>query len=311
MLRLWLVCLAALLGVCGSVWACAPVNTDLHAHAPGIWVRAGRAQDPSGWTEPVVIWVDERRVWVGDPGPHRCAGLALRREIERRWPGRTHHLINSHAHPRNVLANAAWPKGTPIHALPQTRRDMARRCPSCLNTLRQQLGEDWMRGTRIVLPNRSLQVGQVLNMAGQRWSVVELKAAHTASDLLLREAAGQGWWAPSLVAWQAVPELSRVGVAQWLAALRDLGPEPALAMVGAASAQAAAQHVSATQAYLARLDHTLRQALDQGRSQHEFYAGWDGSGLGPFQESEQRQHQLNVQMLWMLLEDADLSPPRR
>ena len=181
----------ALVGACvagGAAGAgvCPPVDIALQHATGGVWVRPARADALAGWTEPTVVWVDRRTVWIADPGPHRCAGLALRRWLLARWPGRAHRLINTHAHPENVLANSAWPQGTPIYALAGVREQMQRRCPTCLRNLRATLGPQWMAGTRITLPNRLLHPGQSLWLAGARWQVVAHGHAHTEADLSLR-----------------------------------------------------------------------------------------------------------------------------
>ena len=58
--------------------SCPPLAVNMQPVAPGVWLKPAQPGATSGWTEPTVVWADPRQVWVLDPGPHRCAGLALR-----------------------------------------------------------------------------------------------------------------------------------------------------------------------------------------------------------------------------------------
>lgn len=303
-------CLAgiAILMLGKALHACPPLEVGLLQQEPDIWVRPGRALDPAGWTEPVVVWVGPAQIWVGDPGPHRCAGLALRRELQKRWPGRTHQLINSHAHPRNVLANSAWPQGTPIHSLARVQREMATRCPGCVQSLRDELGPDWMHGTRIVLPNRIWRPGQWVNMGLSRWQIEAAEPAHTEADLLLKQPQRRLWWAPSVVGWQEVPDLTRADLAEWKHLVQRAQAVAAWKMLGASSQRAALGLLDRTDAYLTAIDVMLIQAQRDGRYQHELYAWFDGLPTPAPGQQGLRQHQLNVQKVWRDLEDkADFS----
>lgn len=296
---------ALALVLCGSAHAaCPPLRVDLQPIAPGLWQRAADPGAAHGWTEPTLVAVDARQLWVIDPGPHRCAGLALRRELARRWPGRAQQLINSHAHPDNVLANSAWPRGTPIYALPGVAEQMHTRCPTCLKYQTQKLGRAWMAGTRIVLPNQPLHPGQTLRLGGLRWQVQAQSHAHTEVDLSLWQPE-QGWWfAGGLVAWDGVPDLSRGSLSGWRAALpalppRVLGADPAIA----------AQRWQATRDYLDALHAHVQQADAEGWDLSQVL-GWPGPAALQSATPEQRnRHQRNLQKVWRELEEASLGAP--
>lgn len=302
----WAVLCLGLFGAATAHGACPPLTPRLQQVAPGAWVKPAWPQDPSGWTEPTVVWADAHTTWVLDPGPHRCAGLALRRWLRQHLPGRTEHLINTHAHPDNVLANSAWPAGTPIHALAGVRQQMQHRCPTCLAHLRQTLGDPWMQGTHIVLPNRVLQPGQWLVLAGQRWQVREHTHAHTEHHLSLWQPDQRVWVAAGLVAWGGLPDLARSRVRPWLAALKEVQATQPLAIWGGTTPQAGLAPLARTQAYLQALDDDITQAMAQGKSVLEHLGLPLSPALAPLlPPAEWPRHQLNLMHEWQLREDED------
>lgn len=283
--------------------------------APGVWLKPAQPGAASGWTEPTVVWAGARQVWVLDPGPHRCAGLALRQWLAHHVPGRSVQLINSHAHPENVLANSAWPRGTPIHALAGTHDQMARRCPTCLKYMQQTLGPRWMRGTRVVLPNRTLAPGQWLTLAGQRWQVQAHAPAHTEADLSLWQPDTRTWLAAGLVAWSGLPDTTRGRVQPWLQALATRLPAQPADTIATTSADAAViwgappsnglDQARQTQRYLAALDALIERNQAAGLSVLEVLAQPPGPVLQPWLTSPPaiERHQRNLMHEWQLRED--------
>ena len=312
--------------------ACPPLAVNMQPVAPGVWLKPAQPGAASGWTEPTVVWADARQVWVLDPGPHRCAGLALRQWLARHVPGRSVQLINSHAHPENVLANSAWPRGTPIHALAGTHDQMARRCPTCLKFMHNTLGLRWMRGTRVVLPNRTLAPGQWLTLAGQRWQVQAHAPAHTEADLSLWQPDTQVWLAAGLVAWNGLPDTTRGRIQPWLQALAtrlpaqpaDTASAHAAVIWGAPSSSArlpssgnketapqgpdmpnGLNQAHQTQRYLAELDGLIERSQAAGLSVLEVLAQPPGPAFQPWLTSPQaiERHQRNLMHEWQLRED--------
>jgi glyoxylase-like metal-dependent hydrolase (beta-lactamase superfamily II) len=295
----------------GGCWACPPVQVGLVQVADDLWLRPALARAPDGWTEPTLVWVNAHQLWIVDPGPHRCAGAALRRDLLQRWPGRTHQIINTHAHPQNVLANSAWPTGTPIHALRKVRQQMAMRCPLCLSNLRQSLGAQWMQGTRWVLPNRVLVPGQWLPLGQGRWQVRAHEPAHTESDLSLWNADQGQWFAASLVAWQGLADLSRADVRGWLHAMQaDPSAGAVRVWVGSGQAGQAQERFEATQRYLQALHTHVGDALAKGQSVHDLLDWTEPLALHERSTEQLHQHQMNVQRVWHQLEQALFEPSR-
>jgi glyoxylase-like metal-dependent hydrolase (beta-lactamase superfamily II) len=303
--------LALLIMLCSaSTAACPAVTVGLVQVAKDLWLRPAPVQASDGWTEPTLVWVNAHTLWVLDPGPHRCAGQALRRELQQRWPGRLQQLINTHAHPENVLANSAWPAGTPIYALPGVRAQMAKRCALCLRNLRDSLGKKIMKGTRWVLPNRSLHPGQILPLGAGRWQVLAHHSAHTETDLSLLEMNSHQWFAGSLVAWQGLPDLSRASLEGWRSAMARADTQPAgVTWVGDADAAASQLKWEGTRSYLQALHAQVSQALARGQSMHEAMQAWQAVPPNLRSPAMLRRHDINVQRAWRQLEEAAFDAP--
>jgi glyoxylase-like metal-dependent hydrolase (beta-lactamase superfamily II) len=98
-------------------------------------------------------------VIVIDSGANHRHGEAILATVARVTPKPVKLLINTHPHPQNVLGNSAFAeRGIPILATAATVVAMNERCPNCLASLRESVGDEAMRGTRIQLPDTTLTV---------------------------------------------------------------------------------------------------------------------------------------------------------
>ncbi|MEN9843274.1 MAG: hypothetical protein RLZZ612_1103 [Pseudomonadota bacterium] len=307
-----LLCLTlCLLGM--PTWAlsatCPTLALEMKAVAPRVWLKPADPHAASGWREPTVVWVNNHDIWVLDPGPHRCAGLALRAWLARHWPDLPQRLINSHAHPENVLANAAWPLGTPIYALAETKTEMAWRCPDCLATLRRTLGEAWTQGTEIILPNRVLQAGQILHLGGLPWEVMAHPQAHTESHLSLWQPTQRIWIPVGLVAWDGLPDGTRSHAKAWQAALQDMAHRQPQYIWGAADTRLSLHRWLDTRWYWQTVMQHLQDVQAQGQSVLEalprlsYPPHLSTPDLSP--ERATARHQQNLLREWQYLENED------
>ena len=302
----------AMLGLTGgAVWGseCPILSLNLTSVTPRIWLKPADPHAASGWREPTVVWVNDDAIWILDPGPHRCAGVALRAWLARRWPDRPHRLINSHAHPENVLANVAWPLGTPIYALADTQQAMAWRCPECLATMRHTLGEAWTQGTEIVLPNRVLQGGDRLTLGGLEWEVLAHQRAHTESHLSLWQATQRIWIPVGLVAWDGLPDGTRSHAKAWQAALQDMQQRQPQQIWGAADARLSLHRWLDTRWYWEAVVQQLQHTQAQGVSMLEVLPvlGYPKHLSTPDLDIERAttRHRHNLLREWQHLENED------
>ncbi|MGS5088088.1 MBL fold metallo-hydrolase [Hydrogenophaga sp. A37] len=315
--------LALLALVFGAVAArAAPTAADCRALepvpwqavAPGVWVwlppGAGDVSAANaGHVVPTSVVLGGREAMVIDPGPSQRHGLRLRRSIECRFKARVRWIVNTHAHSENVLANSAFADlvadgRVDIFATAATREGMAQRCPDCLASLTQRVGEAAMAGTHIVLPNRTLAEGDGLRVGAFDLRVMRVEQGHTEGDLVLWNPHHRLLWAGGLVYQGRVPELAQGRVDDWLAALTRLDalkPKQVLSTVWSKGRQGVPPPaLAATRDYLQSLRERILQAMDEGAQPQEI----ERVNLPAFQhwEGYSARHGFNVQRAWRELE---------
>lgn len=284
------------------------------AVAPGVWVwqppGAGDVTAANaGHVVPTSVVIGGREAMVIDPGPSNRHGQRLRRSIECRFKASVRWIVNTHAHSENVLANSAFADlaaagRLDILATAATRDGMAQRCPDCLASLTQRVGEAAMADTQIVLPNRTLAEGDELRVGVFRLQVMRVERGHTEGDLVLWNPRHRLLWAGGLVYDGRVPELAQGRVDDWLAALtrmEDLKPRQVLSTVWSKGRQGVPPPaLAATRDYLQSLRERALQAMDEGAQPQEI----DRVNLPAFQhwEGYAARHGFNVQRAWRELE---------
>jgi glyoxylase-like metal-dependent hydrolase (beta-lactamase superfamily II) len=264
----------------------------------------------AGHVLPTSVLVSGREALVIDPGPSQAHGERLRRSLACRFGAQVRTIVNSHAHSENVLANSAFADEvaagrTEIVASGATREGMAQRCPDCLASLTQRLGEAAMAGTRIVLPTRTVTEGDELRLGRWRLRVARVEHGHTEGDLVLWNERYRIVWAGGLVYQRRVPELAQGQLDGWLAALERLQAQRPRHLISTLWSQAPSPEKSppalaATRAYLEALREQTLRAMDQGVQPQEIdkvelpaFRDWAGYGA---------RHGFNVLRAWRELE---------
>ena len=296
------------------------------AVVPGVWVwlppdGGDVTEANAGHVLPTSVIIAGREALVIDPGPSQRHGERLRRSLACRFGARVHTIVNTHAHSENVLANSAFADEvaagrTEIVASVPTREGMALRCPDCLASLTQRVGEAAMAGTQITLPTRTVQAGDVLRLGRWRFQVVRVEHGHTEGDLVLWNAKHRILWAGGLVYGDRVPELAQGRLDGWLDALDRLQarrPRHLISTVWstAPSREGPPPALVATRSYLAALRERTLRAMDEGVQPQEtgqvalpafrHWAGYDA------------RHGFNVLRAWRELEPVwmDRTAPTR
>jgi glyoxylase-like metal-dependent hydrolase (beta-lactamase superfamily II) len=284
------------------------------AVAPGAWVwlppdGGDVSAANAGHVVPTSVLVSGRQALVIDPGPSHRHGERVKRSLACRFGAQVRWIVNTHAHSENVLANSAFAADvasgyTQILASAPTREGMALRCPDCLASLTQRVGEDGMAGTRIVLPTRTLSEGEVLRLGRWRLRVMRVEHAHTEGDLVLWDAAQQVLWAGGLVYQDRVPELAQGHLDGWIAALDRLSvlaPRQLIATSwSVAPVSGLPPALQGTRDYLAALRDKTLQAMDEGGQPQEIHR----VALPAFRHwaGYETRHGFNVQRAWRELE---------
>lgn len=288
--------------------AAAGARVTLEPLQPGVYVaRAHNAEAMranAGTVVPSVVHVTRAGVLVVDPGPHAAWGRALLGAIRALTPRPVRWVVNTHAHPENVLANAAFAALRPrprFLASAATAALMRQRCADCLARLDAQLGTAAMRGTVIVLPEPALQDGGWLHTGTTAWQVHVHAPAHSASDTALYAPQLRLLCAGGLAYRERVPEMQEASLQGWRHALRQLAALPADNVV-ATAAGTPAQTLVPTLAYLDALAEGIGAALAAGQDASHAV---EAVAAGPFRHWRhfQARHPLNVQRAWRELED--------
>jgi glyoxylase-like metal-dependent hydrolase (beta-lactamase superfamily II) len=285
------------------------------AVVPGVWVwlppdGGDVSAANAGHVLPTSAVIAGREALVIDPGPSQAHGERLRRSLACRFGARVRTIVNTHAHSENVLANSAFADEVAagqieVVASEPTREGMAQRCPDCLASLTQRLGETAMAGTQIVLPTRTVRPGDELRLGPWRLRVDRVEHAHTEGDLVLWNDRHRIAWAGGLVYQGRVPELAQGQLDGWLAALERLQarrPQHLISTVWspAPSHGAPPPALAETRGYLLALREQTLRAMDGGAQPQETgkvelpaFRDWAGY---------QSRHGFNVMRAWRELE---------
>jgi glyoxylase-like metal-dependent hydrolase (beta-lactamase superfamily II) len=293
------------------------------AVVPGVWVwlppdGGDVSAANAGHVVPTSVLIAGREALVIDPGPSQLHGERLRRSLACRFGARVRTIVNTHAHSENVLANSAFADDvaagrTEIVASAPTREGMAQRCPDCLASLTQRVGEAAMAGTQIVLPTRTLAEGDALALGRWRLRVVRVEHGHTEGDLVLWSERHRIVWAGGLVYGGRVPELAQGQLDGWLGALdqlQALRPRHLISTVWskAPSRGKSPPALAGTRSYLVSLREQTLRAMDEGIQPQETdkvelpaFRHWAGYGA---------RHGFNVLRAWRELEPTWMDQAR-
>lgn len=286
----------------------APARVTLLRLQDGLYAaRAANAEASranAGEVVPTLVHVTGNGVLVVDPGPHARWGNRLITTIRHITAEPIRWVVNTHAHPEHVLANAAFAQLQPRPAFlasAATADLMRKRCEICLARLTAMLGERVMHETPIVYPEPALRDGDWLHTGKTEWQVNICTAAHSASDTVLYAPQRRVLCVGGLAYRQRVPDLQDGSLAGWRQALHTLAQLPANIVVGTAIGTPA-QMLRPTLSYLDMLDSTITHAIASGGDAARALDYVPGDAYRDWRNFHPR-HALNVGRAWRELED--------
>ncbi|MCB4359085.1 quinoprotein relay system zinc metallohydrolase 1 [Quatrionicoccus australiensis] len=249
----------------------------VQAVAPDVYAFIGRTEDfdtlNGGNIVNTGFIVGPAGVVVIDTGPSLRYGRQMRQAIAAVTPLPPVFAINTHHHPDHFLGNQAF-ADLPLAALPATAQGIAADGNAFAENL-FRLSGDWLRGTEVVVPTRSLSAGP-LAVAGRRLRLIAL-TGHTGADLAVYDEKSGVLFAGDLVFNGRAPTTPHADVAHWLQALDQLEAltrEPGfVALVpghGAVARDAAP--IRQTRAWLNWLQAAMRDAAAAGLDMNEVLA---------------------------------------
>ena len=247
------------------------------AVAPDVYAFIGRTEDfdtvNGGNIVNTAFIVGPAGVVVIDTGPSLRYGRQMRQAIAAVTPLPLALAINTHHHPDHFLGNQAF-ADLPLAALPATAQGIAADGNAFAENL-FRLSGDWLRGTEVVVPTRSLNAGP-LDIAGCRLRLIALNG-HTGADLAVYDEKSGVLFAGDLVFNGRAPTTPHADIAHWLAALDELEAltrEPGfVALVPGHGAVARdASPIRQTRAWLIWLQNAMREAAAAGLDMNEVLA---------------------------------------
>ncbi|MGN8087275.1 MBL fold metallo-hydrolase [Ralstonia sp. 22086] len=267
-------------------------------------VNAEASRANAGEVVPTLVHTTGNGVLVVDPGPHARWGHHLIAAIRHITAEPIRWVVNTHAHPEHVLANAAFAQLQPRPAFlasAATADLMRRRCETCLARLTALLGARVMHATQIVYPEPALRDGDWLHTGKTAWQVHVCTAAHSASDTVLYAPQRGVLCTGGLAYRQRIPDLQDGSLIGWRQALQALVQLPATIVVGTAIGTPA-QMLRPTLAYLDMLDSAITRAIEAGGDAARALAYVPGDAYRDWRNFDPR-HALNVGRAWRELED--------
>lgn len=193
--------------------------------APGVWRVAGDnaviSLSNQGAIVNTGIIATGDGVIVIDPGPSLHRGLAIDAIVKGLTKEPVRWIIDTHAHPENVLGNSAFPQATVIASKPAAEL-MQSRCRLCLERLTAQLGQESMAGTSIELPTRLVKNGESIQLGRRQLRFLVFARAHTRGDLAVVMPTEKILFAGGLVNDRRVADLHEATLSGWIKALSSL-----------------------------------------------------------------------------------------
>ena len=286
----------------------APARVSLVRLQAGLYAaRADNAEATrinAGEVVPTLVHITGNGVLVVDPGPHLHWGNRLIAAIRNLTAEPIRWVVNTHAHPEHVLANAAFAQLQPRPAFlasEATANLMRQRCDTCLARLTRMLGARAMRGTQIIIPEPALRDGDWLHTGKTAWQVHVHPRAHSASDTTLYAPQQRVLCAGGLAYRQRVPDLQEGSLLGWRKALRAVVQLPTDIVVATAIGTPA-QMLQPTLAYLDALNTSIADAIEAGGDGAHALDYAPGLAYRDWRNFHPR-HALNVAHAWRELED--------
>lgn len=231
----------------------------------GVWLVRGAAAptafENGGAIANCVILASEAGPILFDCGPSHRYALALS-ALAQKLVGKPPALVLlSHLHPDHALGASAFDPAM-VGALPGTISEIERDGPGMSDAMFRMLA-DWMRDTRLVIPGRRLEPGELI-IGGRRLTLFAM-SGHSGCDLAVRDQASGILLAGDLVFHDRAPATPHADLAAWRVALDRLGTIPRTMLVpGHGPIDRDGSAIAQTRDWLTWLDTALHEAVAQG-----------------------------------------------
>jgi glyoxylase-like metal-dependent hydrolase (beta-lactamase superfamily II) len=204
-----------------------------------------------------------------------------------------------------VMGSAAFAeRGIPVLAHEASAGLVRARCDTCLKNLQTILGEEVMKGTRVLPPTQTLAATQMREVGGRTLQLWHGGWGATPGDLAVIDSATGVAFSGALMSVRRIPELRDANLAGWRAALSAFEALPLRRLVpGYGPVSDPASAIAAQRGYFDAVERQATELLNDGSSLLEAsqradlpaYADWDLYA---------KAHPRNLQQTYLRLEAA-------
>ena len=240
------------------------------AIAPGVYAFIGDNEAVAPANHGIVanngFIVGPEGVTVIDTGSSYRYGRAMIEAIRKVTPLPIRLVIITHQAPEFVFGASAFrDDDVPILAHARTAQLIHDRCSICLANLRKTLGEDEMAGSRVTVPDQTVNGTTEIDSGGRKLQLLHFGPASTPGDLAVLDTQTGVLFAGGLVLNGRIPELRNEKIPGWLAALEHLHALDLKTIVpGFGAPLHGGEGIMQTGEYLRELDASVKRAYKNG-----------------------------------------------
>ncbi|MFM0520047.1 MULTISPECIES: MBL fold metallo-hydrolase [Caballeronia] len=239
------------------------------AIAPGVYAFLGDNDAVAPANHGIVsnngFIVGQDGVTVIDTGSSYRYGRAMIEAIRKVTPLPVKLVIITHQAPEFVFGAAAFrDDDVPILAHARAAQLIRERCSICLANLRKTLGEDEMAGSRVTVPDKTVNGTTEIESGGRKLQLLHFGPASTPGDLAVLDTQTGVLFAGGLVSNGRIPELRNEQIPGWLAALENLHALDLTTVVPGFGAPLRGDDIMRTGDYLRELDVSVKRAYKSG-----------------------------------------------
>ncbi|SAK94792.1 oxidoreductase [Caballeronia hypogeia] len=239
------------------------------AIAPGVFAFIGDSEAVAPANHGIVanngFVVGTDGVTVIDTGPSYRYGRAMIEAIRKITPLPVKLVIITHQAPEFVFGAAAFRDAdVPILAHARTAQLIRERCSICLANLRKTLGEDEMAGSRVTVPDTTVNGTTEIESGGRKLQLLHFGPASTPGDLAVLDTQTGVLFAGGLVSNGRIPELRNEKIPGWLAALENLHALDLKTVIPGFGAPLRGDDILRTGVYLRELEASVKRAYTNG-----------------------------------------------
>ena len=192
-------------------------------------------------------------------------------------------VVITHAAQGFVFGSAAFADlQVPLLTHARSAQLMRQRCERCLRDLQRILGPETMAGTRLVVPQQTVDVSTALALADRHVELLYYGWASTPGDIAVYDPASGALFAGALVTNRRIPEVRDAKLDGWLRALDQLARVSAKVIVPGHGTVGGPELIDDTARYLRALDDKVQHLYRGGASLQDAvdnsalpeYAGW-------------------------------------